>query len=91
MQWILSCCIAWGAQPVICDDLAGSDGKKGIMYICTYNRFMTLQKLTQHCKAIILQQEINKVNWDGDKNSGNRDPLGRNLTNNTRRKTQKCF
>lgn len=27
---------------MICDDLAGSDGREGIMYICTYNRFMTL-------------------------------------------------
>ena len=46
MQWILSCYIAWGAQPVICDDLEGLDGREGIMYICTYNRFMTLSAET---------------------------------------------
>jgi len=53
---------------VLCDDLEGWDGvvggrlkKEGICVYIELIHIVLQQKLAQHCKAIILQQENNKI------------------------------
>ena len=57
------CCVAQGTQLVLCGDLEGRDGvgvggrlkRRGIYVYIQQIHFVVQQKLTQHCKAIIVQ------------------------------------
>ena len=45
---------------MLCSDLNGKEiQKEGDMCICAHRSFAVQQKLTQHCKATILQLKIN--------------------------------
>ena len=60
-QLVGSCCVTQGAHPMLCDHLEGWDGKevagrfkKGTC-VDLWPIHVVWQKLTKHCKAIILQ------------------------------------